>query len=748
MFTSKQIRIIRYAARGLIVACFALALYGYLEKESDLQDNERVELFNKAFKDGYIVINQPSPGQPLEPTVVEYSQLTPADQKLYEQKRWDRMRRQTYRFVAAVNQGLGDPFEYGETEEGRSYVVKVKEASLRYNNPFEVKRPGPITTPINSSEEVARSRPGWRIVSKDLVLYLRPDAAPVQVSAAEQYACEVGGEFLLASRSGNGTALRISAEGQGKLQVLKLEARGTDQARKPAQLTRKNGEYFIWDGRPFSIYRSDTVIGDADDPTVGDLVFTKSVNGKSRRVQVLGRATANLIGSPVGGETSYIDGSFLHNKARRLVLTIDPEIQSGAFYLLYSGLKKLDNDHPSSKLQRPRKGSITVLDADTGQVLANVGTPGYDPTWEGDRVILANRQRIIENPANLPHMPGSSVKVLTGGIGYLMYGDGSGEMLPASINKLAIRQAFRNTYGGQMPPDNIVESTEQANATEAGDRYFENNGGAQRVKEDFVKVLNSAFYVMQYKPEDYKFFDSDESVRKELYEHVVLGDLESYFDLSAKYSFFPQRSRFPVKDADSMEVFRQYAIGASETRLTTLRLATILDEVTSGRLVHPFIVESVYDPVVKGNNNRVSNRKADVFADLRTALPDFEGVHNGNEQRMTEEMRRYLQWVCERKPGTGWYLNSENNPVYINQDDSSTKNFDEGKSRQGGFGKTGTADYGALDPFNDSVFVYRHGRYIVAVWMERSDGNGVVHPAHAMLNQVVKLIEKLEPPHS
>jgi cell division protein FtsI/penicillin-binding protein 2 len=747
MFTRNQTRIIRYAARGLIIACFALALYGYWETESDLQDNERVELFNKAFKDGYIVINQSAPGQPLEPTVVEFAQLTPADQKLYEEKRWGRMRRQTFRFVAAVNQGLGDPFDYGETEDGRSFVVTVKESSLRYHNPFVEKRSGPVTTPINSSEEVARNRPGWRIVSKDLVLYLKPDAAPVQVSAGAQYACEVGGEFLLASRGGDGTALRITTEGQGKLQVLKLEARSTEQVQRPTQLTRKHGEYFVWDGRPFSVYRSDTVLGGADDPTVGDLVFTKTVNGKPLRVQVLGRASANLIGSPVGGETSYVDGSFLHAKANRLVLTIDPEIQSGAHYLLYSGLKKLDNDHPS-KLQRPRKGSITVLDAESGQILANVGTPGYDPQWEGDRVILANRQRIIENPANILHMPGSSVKVLTGGIGYLMFGDGSGEMLPASINKLAIRQAFRNTYGGQMPPENIVENTGQADTTTAGDRYFESNGGARRIREDFVKVLNSAFHVMHYKPEDYKFFDPDEAVRKDLYEHVVLGDLASYFDASAKYSFFPQRSRFPVRDADSLQLFRQYAIGASETRFTTLRLATILGEVTLGQIIHPFLVESVYAGTVKGNSNRVSNKRTDVFSDLRAALPDFEGAQNGNELRMTEEMRRYLQSVCDGKPGTGWYFNSENNPVYISRDDPATKNFDEGRSRQGDLGKTGTADYGALDTFNDSIFVYKHGRYIIAVWMERADGGGVTHPAHAMLNQVVRLIERLEPPRT
>ena len=656
------------------------------------------------------------------------------------------MQRQTFRFVAAVNQGLGDPFEYKEVED-RSVVDKIKENALRYHNPFEKKRIGPVTTPINSSEEIARKRPGWRIVSKELVLFLRPGSDSINVDSGAQYACEVAGEFILTSKRVPDTTLKITTEGQGKLQVIKLESRGTSPGKKPVEATRIHGEYFVWDGRPFAVYRTDTVISNATDTTVGDLVFTKMVNEKPLRVQVLGRATANLIGSPVGGETGAIDGALLPGKSRRLVLTIDPEIQSATYFLLYSKLRELDADHPS-KLQRPRKGAITILDTNTGQVLAHVGAPGYDPLWEGGRVILANRQRLIENPANIPHMPGSAVKVLTAGIGYLLFGDGTGEMLPASINKLAIRQAFRNAYGGPMPPENILDNTQDADVViPTGEDYFRDNGGERRLRSDFIKVLNSAFYVMHFKPEDYKFFEDNESVRKDLYEHVALGDLANYFDASAKYDFFPQRSRFPVKDADSLGLFRQYAIGGNETRFTTLRLAAILGTVSLRQLVRPFIIESVFDPAIKANDNRVSNKRADVFSDFRVVLPDIEGANNGNDGRMSQEMERFLKAVCNKEPGTGWYLNSQNLKVFMTGNDPATAE-NENDTRQGDFGKTGTADNGKLDSFDDSVFVYKHGHYIIAVWMERASGNGVTHPAHSILNQVVRFIEKLEPPRT
>ncbi len=218
----------------IILFFVLLGILGFFfDKEDDLQDVARIRFFNQAFESGTIVIEQPAPGAPLEAGVPEFDQLEPADQNRFGKETWRRMRRQVFRFVAAVNQGLGDPFEYNETD-GRAVVKKIKENTLKYSNPFEITRRGSITTPINSSEAVAKNRPGWRIVSRNLILYLKPGAEARTIDPGEQFACEVGGEFTLGSRSGGSRAganvtLRIHLESQGDLQGLKLEPQGALQ---------------------------------------------------------------------------------------------------------------------------------------------------------------------------------------------------------------------------------------------------------------------------------------------------------------------------------------------------------------------------------------------------------------------------------------------------------------------------------------------------------------------------------------
>jgi membrane peptidoglycan carboxypeptidase len=90
---------------------------------------------------------------------------------------------------------------------------------------------------------------------------------------------------------------------------------------------------------------------------------------------------------------------------------------------------------------------------------------------------------------------------------------------------------------------------------------------------------------------------------------------------------------------------------------------------------------------------------------------------------------------------------------YLGNDDPNTGDIDEAKSRSGDYGKSGTADYGDPETFQDSLFVYRHGRYAIAVWMEHADRGEESHPghrpferhpAHKLTSQIVRLIELLE----
>lgn len=733
----------RWPVRAVFLLFFGAALYGYWMPESDLQDRKRVEMFDKAFKAPYISISQPAPGDPLDPQVEEFSKLKPSDQEYFGEKQWNRLRQQIFRFAGAVNQGLGDPFEYRETDDARAFVTGIKKEALEYQNPFKERRLDYVTTPINSSEQVARRRQGWRIVSKNLVLYLKPGGGPpIRVSPGAQDRCDVADSFILEARSSSDRTLTISADGRG----LQLELPGASGSQGHV-IPRRHGEYFVWDGRPFAVFRTDAEFKDASDPAVGDLVFTKMVNGRAQRVQALGRATANLIGSPIGGETGAIDGAFRHESAQRLVLTIDPELQSGVTFLLSSALSRMTN-HPSS-VQRGRRGVVTILDATTGQMLAHVGAPSYDPEWEGQRIILANRRRIVENPANAVHMPGSAIKVLTAGMGYLLFGDGTGRMLPTSINKLAIRQAFRNSYGGEMPPDNIVDDTNDADVTPAGNHYFEQRVGTRRaLNNEFVQALNAGFYMLHYNPAQDRYRDSNEDLRREFYEPVAPGTLAKYFDAKAKYDFLPVRSRFPVQDVDSLGVFRQMAIGGNEAQITMLRLAAVLGTVSSGQLMRPYLVESVFDKSSTGPKQQVMYQRSDVFSDLRPILTDVQGAHNGHDQIMVGQTQEFLKLVCIRGDlRTGYFYNAGGLKVFMTENDPATPE-DESLTRRGDYGKTGTADYGGKEQYDDSVFVYRHGHYLIGIWLERAAGTGVKQPAHALLNEVVKFIDKLEPPQS
>jgi membrane peptidoglycan carboxypeptidase len=82
----------------------------------------------------------------------------------------------------------------------------------------------------------------------------------------------------------------------------------------------------------------------------------------------------------------------------------------------------------------------------------------------------------------------------------------------------------------------------------------------------------------------------------------------------------------------------------------------------------------------------------------------------------------------------------------MTQDDPDTAE-DESRLRKGDFGKTGTADYGDIDQYDDSVFVYHHGRYVISVWLERADGNGVVHPANDVVDRIVRFIDRMDVRH-
>jgi cell division protein FtsI (penicillin-binding protein 3) len=96
-------------------------------------------------------------------------------------------------------------------------------------------------------------------------------------------------------------------------------------------------------------------------------------------------SAADIIDSPVMGED--------------LDLSIDIRIQTHAYKVLKAAVKRY----------RAKSGSAVVLDIDTGEVLAMVNQPSYNPNNSASRIAEAMRNRAITDVFE----PGSTVKPLT-----------------------------------------------------------------------------------------------------------------------------------------------------------------------------------------------------------------------------------------------------------------------------------------------------------------------------------------------
>jgi len=704
----------------------ALVFIGVTQGEKRLEDPTAIALLDYGLSKGDIEIVQDSPDRPLE--VRKFSALpSPAATRgasgpAFDEERWARVRRLVRQFVAMANWGLGDPFIY-ERRADSAYVVAFHAADFTYRNPFDSPGEPAPRAPIDTSSAVEGRRPGWRVIGRDMVLFLRSGARaepPVQLDYASSHGtCSVGGAFFLKGSGGAGLRLSIgsSAVAEDRTTRLQVEAVAPD-GRVIRRERVRDGESFVWAGESFLAHNTEARAAPA-------LVLTKQVNGRMTRVHLLGEATTNLIGASVGGYTPYLDGAIRHEAVGRLALTLDPELQAGSFFFLRNLLQKLDGNHP---LGRQRRGSVTVLDLDTGGVLAQAGYPSFEPDRADNRRVLVDRTAVWRNPAGEAHMAGSTVKVMTVAMGYLLFGHAMSELLPQSRNGPAIRQAFQDAYGVELtaPLDG-----DAARTTAESRRQFEELGGPRRVRADCLSLLRGVFLVTP---------GLREAGQRE---RLVGDDMLRFFNAQRlEEELYPQPSYFPVLDADSLDRFRHYALGTEEARFTTLRLAAILGTASTGRVIRPFLVESVLDPA-----GGLFKPQAGPFEEMN--LPVSEpGFRRAKMLEITSALRKVLL-----PGGTGFFYTDDDVIQYLGADKRDTPGVDESRTRAGDFGKSGTADYGKPEVFQDSLFVYRHGPYAIAVWLEHADGGEQPHPghrpferhpAHKLTDQLVSLIESLE----
>src|SRR5205823_339131 len=230
---------------------------------------------------------------------------------------------------------------------------------------------------------------------------------------------------------------------------------------------------------------------------------------------------------------------------------------------------------------RRRRGSLAVVDADSGGILALSGYPSLDADWIEQRRVLFDRDKLVRaSPALEKHMPGSAVKVMTVALGYLLDGAARGELLPPSDDDLAVRQAFQDVYGvGLKAP-----LGPKGRATDDARAEFDKVRSKSGMRDGWAQILWEAFRASPTLKDEKNFPDREEIVR---------GNVAGFFDQNKLRAVFPVTSIWPAQDADSMDRLRLHALGAEEAQFTTLRLASILGTAAAGKRYEPYLVESV-----------------------------------------------------------------------------------------------------------------------------------------------------------
>lgn len=727
------------------VSAGILVLVGATQGEVRLEDPNTIALLEYGLSKGDIEIVQAKPDQPLtiqffnpNPPPPALSQLA-GSKGVFSEDEWNRVGKLIRQFVAIANWGLGDPFLYERREDGSAHVRAFHSKDFVYVNPFERVEEQRMPAPITSSRVVDERRRGWRVVGPDVLLFLKANAPEDEVSlevgdGASRGVCRIARRFSLRSSGGAELRLSIGDAAVAEDSTTRLQLEALDSGGRPTfrQLVN-SGESFFWNDQTFVAYNPQSppraAAAPPDSPAArGDafsLVFTKQLNNGGVRMHTLGEATTNLIGASVGGYTPYLDGAIRHDLVAEVTLTLDPELQAASFYLLRDALLKLDGVH---FLGRPRRGSVTVLDLDRGAVVAQSGYPSFEADWARGRRVLIDRDALTLNPANEPHMAGSTVKVLTVAAGYLLFGHAQSELLPASNNAMAVKQAFQDAYRAELSAP--LEGA-RALVTPEARSQFQALGGPRRVSPEFVGVLRNVFLLEP---------DKDEQGPRE---QLVSAELLGYFDEPKLTSeFLPRASYFPVLNADSMERFRHYALGTEDTRMTTLRVAAVLGTATTGRVIRPYIVEGVLD-----RDFRPVRPQLSAFGEIDLPLSDLR-FRRSKMLEITQALHKVLL-----PGGTGYFFTDGDKLQYLGADNPETPSVNEAESRKGDFGKSGTADYGSSEPFQDSLFVYRHGNYVISVWLEKADKGEDSdsgqrpferHPAHKLTDQIVHLLESLE----
>jgi penicillin-binding protein A len=457
------------------------------------------------------------------------------------------------------------------------------------------------------------------------------------------------------------------------------------------------------------------------------LAFTTydAATGKVRRVYPGGRALYPIIGHshPAYGKRnlerildSYLSGTThaliyrnegegLGRRIRlgdKVILTIDADLQSYTY-----------------KLMENKRGAVVVLDVETGEILASVSVPAFDPSatdvkaWR--KVLRDTDDKLFQNRAfETLYPPGSTFKTIVGAA-WLDQGHAGQEGEPRRI----MCSTSKNRYGiGDIHPHGMVDF-DKAFAVSCNQFFSEIgvNMGADLKKyaerfgfNDTVNLVPDLKGVA-YEPEMSLAFSWRDRSGK--------GDLVSY---SGKD--FKANSR----------IVAQGAIGQNLVMATPLQMAMVAETIANkGIMMNPFIVKEI------------------TTGDGRRTLFSQNSVSKGKviERTSAERVARLMERVMEGGTGKAVKGIYEGQGNYVTASDFAGKNRSQVHIRVAG--KTGTAEVGDRngngviepDERSHSWFIgfapADHPRYAIAVVAE-NEGFGSVTAAPIAMDVLVKAL--------
>jgi penicillin-binding protein A len=236
-------------------------------------------------------------------------------------------------------------------------------------------------------------------------------------------------------------------------------------------------------------------------------------------------------------------------------LTIDPELQQLAWDLLPDGVK----------------GSIVVMEPKTGNILAMVSKPSFDP----NKLAGHNSEKVLSNMASLEEVPGLSpfLNPATESL-----------VAPGSVFKLVDTAAALES--GKYDADSVLDNPAelQLPGTNVTLPNYVNGGCSARTKADFSFALeqscNTPFAQIAW----------------DLGEDAIAKQAQKFgFGESYNIPVNVTASQFPT--GMSKDLLAQAAIGQYDVRVTPLQVAMMTSAIANdGKLMKPNLVRTVRAP--------------------------------------------------------------------------------------------------------------------------------------------------------